>query len=130
MKVAIPIDGHSVAATFDFACQLLIVTCRNGILTDRLVVDIPQRLPSLRAAQLKEYAVNILLCGAISNPLAAMVWHQGINITCGISGDTETILQEYLRGGAFLSRYTLPGFSEKAWRGCCRRSRRRFRGGR
>lgn len=130
MKIAIPIDGYSIAPTFDFACQLLIVSYRNGKIIDKHKIDITEQLPPLRAARLKNLNINTLLCGAISNPLAAMVWHQGINIISGLSGNVEAVLKESLSGGNLMSRYTLPGFTRKVWKGYCRRSRRRFRGGR
>ena len=130
MKIAIPIDGYYIAPTFDFACQLLIVSYKNGTIVDKHRADIAERLPPLRAAKLKELNINTLLCGAISNPLAAMVWHQGINIISGLSGNVEAVLKESLSGGNLMSRYTLPGFTSKVWKGYCRRPRRRFRGGR
>lgn len=130
MKIAIPIDGYYIAPTFDFASQLLIVSYKNGTIVDKYRDDIAERLPPLRAAKLKELNINTLLCGAISNPLAAMVWHQGINIISGLSGNVEAVLKESLSGGNLMSGYTLPGFTRKVWKGYCRRPRRRFRGGR
>ena len=130
MKVAIPVDGYSIAPTYDFAGQLLIVSYKNGTIIDKQRVDISEQLPPLRAAQLKNLNINTLLCGAISNSLAAMVWHQGINIISGLSGNVDAVLKESISGGNLMSRYTLPGFTSKVWKGYCRRSRRRFRGGR
>ena len=130
MKIAIPINGYSIAPTFDFASQLLIVSYKNGTIVDKYRDDIAERLPPLRAAKLKELNINTLLCGAISNSLAAMVWHQGINIISGLSGNVEAVLKESLSGGNLMSRYTLPGFTRKVWKGYCRRLRGRFRGGR
>lgn len=130
MKIAIPIDNDSIAPTFDFSCQLLIVSYKNGKVINKYKVDIAKQLPPLRAVKLKKINIDILLCGAISNSLAAMVWHQGINIISGLSGSVEAVLQESLRAGNLMSSYTLPGFTSKVWKGYCRRPRRRFRGGR
>lgn len=130
MKVAIPVDDYYISPTFDFAGQLLIVSYKNGIILDKQKIAITEQLPSLRAARLKHLKINTLLCGAISNPLAAMVWHHGINIISGLSGNAETVLKESLGTGTLMSQYTLPGFSRTVWKGYCRRTRRRFRGGR
>jgi predicted Fe-Mo cluster-binding NifX family protein len=130
MKVAIPVDGNYIAPTFDFAGHLLVVSYKNGKIVDKQNVAVTEQLPSLRAARLKALEIDTLLCGAISNPLAAMVWHHGINIISGLSGAVETVLNESLSTGTLMSRYTLPGCSRTVWKGYCRRARRRFRGGR
>ncbi len=130
MKVAIPVEGGYLSPTFDFAGHLLVVVYKNGKIVERQKIAVTEQLPSLRAARLKYLKINTLLCGAISNPLAAMVWHHGINIISGLSGDVETVLNESLNAGTLMSQSTLPGFSPTVWKGCCRRWRRRFRGGR
>lgn len=129
MRIAIPVYRYYIAPTFDFASQLLVVSYKNGAIVDKHRVGIAEQLPPLRAAKLKELNINTLLCGAISNPLAAMVWHQGINIISGLSGNAEAVLKQSLSGGNLMSRYTLPGFTRRVWKGYCGRPRRRFRGG-
>ena len=130
MKIAIPINGCCVAPTFDFAGQLLLVSYKNGILSEQNKIDFTEKFPPLRAAGLKKLKVNTLLCGAISNLLATMVWHQGINIVSGVSGDAETVLNNFLRRGNPVPPHTLPGLTKKTWKGNCRRYRRGCRGDR
>ncbi|RPJ57391.1 MAG: hypothetical protein EHM12_09230 [Dehalococcoidia bacterium] len=130
MKIALPLESGFIAPTFDFATQLMVVACAGGAIIEKQVIDISGQLPSLRAAQLKALDVNTLICGAISNPLAVMVWHQGIDIISGLSGAAHTILKECLGGKLPASRHTLPGFSKKTWKGYCGRRQRRFRSGR
>lgn len=122
MNVAFPINHQIIAATFDFATQLLVVTYRNKKILNKTIVDIDEPLPSLRAARLKRLHIDILICGAISNPLATMVWHLNINIISGISGDVEIVLKEFLHSSNNLFHYTLPGFTGKHWKGCCKRN--------
>ena len=127
MKVAFPINNKIIAATFDFASHLLIVTYRNKNILDKTTVKINEPLPSLRAARLKKLHINTLICGAISNPLATMIWHLDINIISGISGEVDIVLKEFLNGGNDLSHYTLPGFTGRHWKGCCRRKQNRIK---
>ncbi|MGD9201551.1 MAG: hypothetical protein PVI26_08320 [Chitinispirillia bacterium] len=122
MKVAIPINNELIAATFDFASQLLIVTYKNKNVLDRIIININGPLPSLRAAQLKKLRINTLVCGAISTPLATMIWHLNINIISGISGRVDIVLKEFLNDSSGLFQYTLPGFTGKNWKGFCRRN--------
>lgn len=125
MKVAIPIQDQVLAATFDFATQILVVTHMKAKIIDRSNQEINEILPSLRAARLKQWHINTLICGAISNALAVMIWHQDITIISGISGNVNTILEAYLNGSPNLVHHRLPGFTGQLWEGCCPRNQRR-----
>jgi predicted Fe-Mo cluster-binding NifX family protein len=127
MKVGFPVINKKIAATFDFASRLLIVTYRNKNILDKTVVELNEPLPSLRAARMKQLQINTLVCGAISNPLATMIWHLNINIISGISGEVDIVLKEFLHDSNGLLHYTLPGFTGRHWKGCCRRKQNRIK---
>ena len=65
--------------------------------------------------------VEVLICGAISRPLAEMITDSGIRLIPFLSGDVEEVIQAFLAGNLPNSAFLMPG--------CCGR-RRRFRSGR
>lgn len=126
MRVAIPIINENIEPTFDFASELLIVSYHNREILEEYKVGVVKNIPSLKAAELKGLKINTLICGVISNPLAAIIWHSNINIITGITGNANVVIKEFLDGKIRSSQNTLPGFLSKRWQGCCGR----YRGGR
>lgn len=118
MKAAISIWDNRVSPVFDTARKLLLVEIENGQEVSRCEVTLAETWPLARVARLKELGVSVLLCGAISRPLAAMLISAGIQIVPFMMGNTEEILNAYLKGHLPDPRFLMPG--------CCGR---RFRHG-
>ncbi len=116
MKLAIAKSGSTVATVFDFATEMLVVEYTNINSIRKQSIDFKEQVIPLRAAQLKKLGIDTLICGVISNPLASMIEYHGIRIFDGITGDVETILQEFLRNNRQFTRYKLPGFSDRECR--------------
>lgn len=72
-----------------------------------------------RVDRLAELDVDVLICGAISRPLADMVASSGIRIIPWMKGSVDDVLNWYLTGKPIESRFLMPG---------CRQRRHRFRG--
>ena len=126
MKVAVSEYQNHVATAFDFANNVIVFTCENGkvVKKEHLILD-DQFIP-LRGMKLKNFGIDILICGAISNPSAFMLQHKGIEVIGGITGNVETVIQEFLSGNINSPQYWLPGF---AGRGCARLQGKRYRRG-
>ena len=121
MKIALPIWNGRISPVFDTARELLVVEAEDGkeIARSRRPLDgspLPQR-----AARLAELRVDVLLCGAISRPMAGMLAASGIRIVPFVAGDVEAVVRAYLTGKFPGQRFAMPG--------CCGR-RFRFRGSR
>lgn len=126
MKIAVSEYKNQVAPAFDFASSVAVFTCENGkiVKNEHLILD-DQFIP-LRGMKLKNSGIDILICGAISNPSAFILHHHGIEVISGITGNVETIIQEFLGGTINSPQFLLPGFSG---RGCARmQNRRQIRG--
>lgn len=122
MKIAVPAFGEMIAATFDFAGEIVILDCINGIVINKQrSVFIEEYLP-LRAAKLKELGIEVVICGAISNPAIVILQYHTIRVIAGIAGEIDAVTSEFLNGNSTLLRYSLPGF---AGRGCVRKKQRR-----
>ena len=130
MRIACPIDDSHVSTVFDFADKLLLVDVVNNRILKQGETPFPQTLAPIRVGKLRELRVDTVICGAISNALAAMVWHSGINLVTGITGDAGQVLDAYLNGKLHRPQYLLPGFGPTGRCGWWRGRGRRFRGGR
>jgi len=121
MKIALPVWEGRVSPVFDTARRLLLVDCDDAVEVARSEEPLTERLAPRRAARLMDLGANVLICGAISRPLASMLASYGIQVVPFVSGDAEEVLSTYLSGGLrdpnIAPRFLMPG---------CRR--RRFRG--
>lgn len=128
MRIAVATEGSHVATVFDFARTLTVVDRAEGRITGENLVAFPETLPSIRAEALKNLGVDTLICGAISNPVAAMLSHSGINLVPGITGDTKRVLAAYLGGNLHRgNQFLLPGLGPSGRCGWGARRPRRFR---
>jgi predicted Fe-Mo cluster-binding NifX family protein len=126
MKVAIPVYGDYASSVFDFAHKLLLVDIENGHDLNRSEVTlIPESVPQ-RAARLKSLGVDLLICGAISQPLMYMLTGSGIKVLPYVTGRVDELLQAYMTGQLSQQQFILPGFWSGArkgfghWRRGCR----------
>ncbi len=128
MKLALTLYGQDVSNVFDFALELLIVELQNNTEASRTKVAIENLNGPQRVAILQQYAVDVLICGAISQSLTYMVQGAGIKLIPLVSGTVEQIIDAYKTGLLNTSNYLLPG----CMNGLRRRmgKRRGYRGGR
>jgi predicted Fe-Mo cluster-binding NifX family protein len=131
-KVAVPVNSASQAIALDFCATLLVAQIENGVIVSRAAVELNKPFPSLRAQRLKDLQVNTVLCGAVSDGLSMMLWHCGIEVIPGLTGDADQLIGAFIRGR--LVRFHTPDFRPgfRRWRGGCGGGirGRRFRGGR
>jgi len=136
-KIAIPQWQGQVSTVFDFAGKLLLIDVDGQKEIDRSQIDLPEEPMPQRAARLKNLGVDVLICGAISRPLAFMNTGAGIELLPYVTGPVDDVLNAYLAGELTEQRFTMPGCKEgdrKGFRGRehgqgRRRGRGRGRGG-
>jgi len=117
MKVALPVWQGRVSSVFDFAHELLVIEFEKGREKGRQEIVLVEQSGPDRAATLKQLGVGVLICGAISRPLAEMINGLGIQVLPFVSGSTEQIVNAYKTGQLSQPQYTLPGFWHGARRG-------------
>jgi predicted Fe-Mo cluster-binding NifX family protein len=66
-------------------------------------------LPANRANRLTELGVELLICGAISRPLAAILLDLGMQLIPLVSGPVEEVLAAFLGDHLDEPRFLLPG---------------------
>lgn len=121
MKVAVPVWQDNVSTVLDFANKLLLVELDNDVEIGRNEIVLPEQSVPERAAKLRQLGVNVIICGAVSKPLACTLSSSGIDVLPFVTGSTEQILTAYKTGNLSLPEYALPGCWKGARRGFGRR---------
>ena len=120
VRVAIPVWSERVSPVFDTAEQLMVLDVDDGRETGRSVALLEGIGADSRPRWLSDLGVDVLVCGAISQPLEAMVSAQGVRVVPQVCGPVEQVVQAFLVGQLGRPEFLMPG--------CCRR-RRGFCGG-
>jgi len=124
MKIAIPVWNERVSPVFDVAEKILITDVESGIEKARSEYQLKSTNPAARATEITNLGIDVLICGAISRPLEAMITASGVGVIARVCGNVDEILRAYIAGRLLTSqRYLMPGCWRRGyqWRG-----RRRF----
>lgn len=119
MRVAVPQWQGRVSPVFDVAGHVLVVEWVDGQEVARHEELFGIIAPCERVQRLVELGVRTLICGAVSQPLEALLTARGVRVVARVCGDVDEILRAFCAGTLEEERYAMPG--------CCRK-RRRFRG--
>ena len=123
MRVGIPIWQERVSPVLDTAQRLLLVDLAGGAERARFEVPLEEGTWQGRVARLRGHGIEILLCGAVSRPLCALLQAQGVRVVPFLRGSVEAVLAAYRDGQLSEARFHMPGC-----RGRCGRRRGRRRG--
>ena len=126
MRLAIAVWNERVSPVFDTAGRLILVDMENGVEQGRHVEIIPEASMMQRARRLTDLGVSVLICGAISRPLATLLSTSGIRVLPWTAGAVHDVLDVYLKGRLPDPRWLMPGCrvrgqGRRSSRGWCRR---------
>ena len=109
MRVGIPIWNGRVSPVLDTAERVAVVDTEAGAdaVHEEVALE-PLRLP-LRAARIAELRLDLLVCGAVSRPLAEMLAAAGVRLEPWISGEVKDVLGALTTGQLDRPRYRMPG---------------------
>jgi predicted Fe-Mo cluster-binding NifX family protein len=119
MRIAITDSEGRVSPVFDVTDNLCVIDVQGKTEVGRERRTLVSRDPFLRAREVSEIGVGLLVCGALSHMLEMALIREGIEVAGFICGDVDAVVDAFLNGrtdGSFL----MPG---------CRRRRRGFRTG-
>ncbi len=131
MRIAIPVWGNKVSPVLDTASRLLIVDVEDRNEAGRFEIYLEEQDLSRRCLRINGMKVDILICGAISRPIARMLIASGIDVISEISGLAEEVLAAYLQGNLFNSKFLMPGCKRKRSMFCnqsCKRAKMPWQG--
>jgi predicted Fe-Mo cluster-binding NifX family protein len=124
MKIAVPDWQGRVSPVFDVAGQIILVDLDDGDADPWHTERLGGAGPHERARRLAELGVDVLVCGAISWPLEALLRTGGIRVISLVCGNVREVVQAFRDGTINNGRFAMPG--------CCRGrrpGRNRRRGG-
>lgn len=128
MKLALSVFKGGISTVFDSAEQLLIVETETADSDKITLQKFVATDPAGRAAELKHRGVDVLICGAISRPMQALIMAQGIIVHPFVRGEVHAIITAYRNNTLGLSVFSLPGCRKRAMgAGFCRQRGRRYR---
>jgi predicted Fe-Mo cluster-binding NifX family protein len=123
MRIVIPTWRGRISPVFDVARRLLLVDSQDGRQVRREETVVAEAEPLAVAKRVAELGTGVLICGAISRPLEAMLVSAGVRVIPQTCGPVEAVLQAFLAGQLTEQAFLMPG--------CCGRRRRfRHQGGR
>jgi predicted Fe-Mo cluster-binding NifX family protein len=126
MRVGIPDWNGEVSPVLDTAVRLVIVETGAGAAEARREAVIAATALPARAAELRGLGVDVLICGAVSRGLAALLAASGVRLVPWISGPVDEVLEAWMDGRLGARRFAMPGC---CGRGGAGRHGRRGRGG-
>lgn len=126
MKVAVPNWQGRVSPVFDVAEQVLLVDFDSEEDGTQCTERLGTTEPHQRARRLADLGVDVLVCGAISWPLEAMLAANGIRVVPLVCGEVTEVVRAFRNGTLETEQFTMPGCCCKRRRG---RGRHRRRGG-
>jgi predicted Fe-Mo cluster-binding NifX family protein len=109
MRVAIANWNGRVSPVFDTAAQVLVVDVEEACERCRREEALTESLPAWRVRRLLELGVEVLICGAVSRPLATLLAGAGIRVVPWIAGPVDAVLAAYLAGRLTHPQWTMPG---------------------
>jgi len=132
MKVAIAVWEDRVSSVLDFSQRLFVMELSDGGETSRIQVALSEQSALAKLAQLRELGIDVLICGAVLQPLALAFTASGIQLLPYVTGRVDDVLKAYQAGELGLPQFTLPGWWPGARRGfhrrCCGHHGRRRAG--
>ena len=122
MKLAIPIWEGKVSPVFDTASRLLVLQIDDRQEVSRFETYLDEQDITRRCLRLRGLEIEVLICGAVSRHLCMMLLSTaGIEVIPWVSGPVQEVLNAYLKGELFHSRFLMPGChwqGEERGRGC------------
>ena len=109
MKVAIPIWEDKVSPVFDTSLRLLVVEVENRKEVSRFIYYMDEQDLTRKCSRISKLDVDTLICGAVSHPYLRMLLASGLEVIQQVSGRTEEVLEAYIQGKLFHSRFLMPG---------------------
>jgi predicted Fe-Mo cluster-binding NifX family protein len=119
MKTAFSFWQGRIAPVFDVSRQVFILETKDGVVSTRTEVSLPDEGAQGRAARLAELGVKTLVCGAISRYLHGALEAAGITAIPFVSGSIEEVTAAWENGRIADASFAMPG--------CCDNMRGRRR---
>jgi predicted Fe-Mo cluster-binding NifX family protein len=124
MKVALTIWDGRISPVFDVCREARILCIDDRTVASEEQVQFDGERPASNVERLVSLGVQVLVCGAISEPLQSDLLARGIDVIPFVAGEADDVVKAYLSGNLPNHALLMPGCGRR------RRFRRRRRCGR
>jgi len=123
MRIAIPMHDGRISPVLDVAKRFVVVDMDRGSETGRSEARIDSTEMAARVRRIAGLGAQIVICGAVSWPLEAMLASAGVRLIPNTCGEVEEVVSAFAAGLLTDQAFLMPGCPG-------RRNRRRRRRGR
>ena len=109
MNVLLSTDGDRVSPVLDAAKSFLLVSATSAGAQSRKLVHIAEADPIAKVKRIASLGARVLICGAISWPLEAMLTSAGMRVIPNTCGPLDEVLAAHLSGALTPQAFLLPG---------------------
>jgi predicted Fe-Mo cluster-binding NifX family protein len=124
MYIALPIWNERISPVFDTSRRIMVIRIEADGSETIEEINLGEAPPVARVKMLERMGTDVLICGAVSNPVARLVEATNIRIIPWVSGSVEAVIDAFRRGELDEPCFRMPGC------GRMRRSGHRWGGGR
>ena len=118
MRLALTTWNGRISPVFDVARRVEVVDIEGGRIVGRREAELPGTDPRAQANGLAAVGPEVLICGALSQPMAATLADTGIRVVPFTAGAVEEVLAAWLSGGLPDPTLSMPGcFGRRRCRG-------------
>ena len=117
----LPVLQDRISPVFDVARHFLLVDDNREVGQQRQELSIENTQPVVRAKKIVDTGAQVLICGAITWPLEAILMSAGVDVIPNTCGKVDEVLEAFISGTFDEQDFLMPG--------CCGRRRHRIRRG-
>jgi predicted Fe-Mo cluster-binding NifX family protein len=116
MRIAVACQQNRVSPVFDAATRILLVDIEKGRVVRRHQWAVTQTDCLVRARYVRQFGINVLICGAISWPLENALTSMNVQVIACICGEVEAVIDAFLNQRLADSAFIMPGCSVRRQR--------------
>ena len=108
-KAAFAYWEDRIAPVFDTAREFCIVEAQSGKIIRETRESLKDNQPLITALRMAELRLDVLVCGAISGDIQALIAAYGIRIVPFVSGELRRVIEAWLKGNLENDVFAMPG---------------------
>jgi len=125
MRIVLPVWQGRISPVLDTARHFLLVDCEGAGEVSRAERTIGADPLAARVESLARLGGDVVICGAVSRPLASLLAARGVRLCPWTAGYVDEVVSAYLSGSLDRPRFRMPGRCGRGMMGRRRRGRRR-----
>jgi predicted Fe-Mo cluster-binding NifX family protein len=114
MRIAVAAAHGRVSPLLDVARSVVVVEVERGTRRSLDSVSLDTCDPLENTHRLSGLQMDVLICGAVSQQLAALLRAYEIHVIAFVTGEVDAVVDAYLKGRLPGPTFAMPG----SWRGC------------